>query len=319
MNPARPSKEDIIQAHDRIRPFIHRTPVLTCETLDRHLSSHLFFKCENFQKAGAFKYRGATNSVQSLPPEQLKHGVATHSSGNHAQALAKAAGVKGIPAYVVMPSNSSKVKVEAVKNYGAEITFCVPTLQAREDTLKQVIAKTGATEVHPYDRLPTICGQATAAKELMEDIPGLDMIIAPVGGGGLLSGTALSAHYFSPATGVLAAEPAKAADAFESFTRKTFIPSVAPDTIADGLRTSLGNLTFPIILEHVTNIILVGEEEIIAAMRLVWERMKIIIETSSATAVAAVLKNMDMVRNKRVGIIVSGGNVDLDSLPWIIK
>lgn len=312
-----PTAEDILGAAARIRPYINRTPVLTSSTLNRRLGAELFFKCENFQKVGAFKARGATNAVFSLEEFQTEKGVATHSSGNHAQALAWAASLRNMPAYIVMPENSSPVKISAVKDYGGIITFCKPTLEARESTLEKVLAETGATEIHPYNNLRIIAGQATAAAELIEDFPGLDLLIAPVGGGGLLSGTALSAHYFSPQTKVIAAEPEQANDAWQSFTQKKFIPSVNPDTIADGLRTSLGFLTFPIILEYVNEIVTVREESIIRAMRLVWERMKIMIETSSSVPVAALLSGKIDLKGKKVGIILSGGNADLDHLPWI--
>ena len=281
------------------------------------MGTELFFKCENFQKVGAFKARGATNAVFSLEESQTVHGVATHSSGNHAQALSWAASLRNLPAYIVMPENSSPVKISAVKDYGGIITFCKPTLAAREENLSKVIADTGAIEIHPYNDLRIIAGQATAAAELLEDIQDLDILLAPVGGGGLLSGTALSAHYFSPKTKVIAAEPEQANDAWLSFTQKKFVPSLHPDTIADGLRTSLGSFTFPIILEYVESIITVPEESIVSAMRLVWERMKILVETSSAVPVAALMDGKIDVKGKKVGVILSGGNVDLDHLPWI--
>jgi threonine dehydratase len=276
----------------------------------------VFFKCENFQKVGAFKARGATNAVLSLSESETSRGVATHSSGNHAQALSWAASLRSIPAYIVMPENSSRVKIDAVKEYGGIIRFCKPTLAAREETLKEVIAETGAVEIHPYNNLHIIAGQASAATELIEDIGNLDLILVPVGGGGLLSGTALAAHYFSPQTKVIAAEPEMANDAWLSFTRKSFVPSVNPETIADGLRTSLGSYTFPIILNHVVNIVMVSEESIITAMRFTWERMKILIETSSAVPLAALMENKIDVKGKKTGVIISGGNVDLDKLPW---
>lgn len=312
-----PGKEDILAAAERIRPYLHRTPVLTSEILNEITGAELYFKCENFQKAGAFKSRGATNAVFSLNRDELKRGVATHSSGNHAAALARAAQLKQIPAYIVMPENSSKVKIEAVKHYGGHITFCVPTLEAREETLKQVLSQTHAFEIHPYNNYSIIAGQATAALELLEEKPGLDLMIAPVGGGGLLSGTALACHYFAPGTKVIAAEPSGADDAFQSFGQNKFIPSVNPDTIADGLRTSLGSLTFPIIQRLVQHIITVDDQTTIEAMKLVWERMKIIIEPSSAVALAIVLKNKHIFMGKKTGIIISGGNADLMHLPWV--
>ena len=280
------------------------------------MGTELFFKCENFQKVGAFKARGATNAVFSLEESQTIHGVATHSSGNHAQALSWAASLRNLAAYIVMPENSSPVKIRSVKGYGGNVTLCKPTLAAREETLHEVVKATGAVEIHPYNDLRIIAGQATAAAELLEDIQDLDILLVPVGGGGLLSGTALSAHYFSPKTKVIATEPEQANDAWQSFTQKKFVPSLHPDTIADGLRTSLGTLTFPIILEHVDNIVTVPEESIIRAMRLVWERMKILIETSSAVPVAALMDNKIDVKGRKVGVILSGGNVDLDHLPW---
>lgn len=311
-----PKKAEILEAASRIRPYIHRTPVLTSENIDSAAGARLFFKCENFQKAGAFKSRGAVNAVFSLDDATAAQGVATHSSGNHAAALARAAGLRGIKAHIVMPSNSSKVKIAAVKNYGGIITFCEPTLASREETLQKVVAATGASEIHPYNDVRIIAGQATAALELIDDHPEIDLIVAPVGGGGLLSGTALAAHFFSKSIKVIAAEPKQADDAFQSFRKKTFVPSVNPNTIADGLRTSLGSITFPIILNHVEEIVTVSEASIVSAMKLVWERMKIIIEPSSAVPLAAILEGKIAVEGKRVGIIISGGNVDLDHLPW---
>jgi len=311
-----PSASDIREAHGRIRPFINHTPVLTSSAINRMFNAQLFFKCENFQKVGAFKARGATNAVRSLDETNLRKGVATHSSGNHAQALSWAAALAGAKAYIVMPSNSSPVKVEAVKGYGGMITFCEPTLSARETTLQKVMNETGAVEIHPYNDPRIIAGQATSALELIEEIPDLDMIIAPVGGGGLLSGTALSAHYFSRAAHVIAAEPEQADDAFRSFTSGNFVPSLNPQTIADGLRTSLGSLTYPIIQKHVSGIVTVSEESIVRAMKFIWERMKVIVETSSSVPFAAIMENKISIGGKRVGIIISGGNVDLDDLPW---
>lgn len=315
--PIYPEASVILQAADRIRPFIKRTPVITSSTIDRLFDAKVFFKCENFQKVGAFKARGASNAVLSLNQDALQQGVATHSSGNHAQALSWAASLVNTRAHIVMPSNSSKIKIAAVKDYGGIITFCEPNLASREETLEMVIKETGAIEIHPYNHYAIIAGQATAAQELIEEIDALDIILTPVGGGGLLSGTSLAAFYFSPMTRVIAAEPAKADDARQSFIKKQFVPSVNPDTIADGLRTSLGDLTFPIILEHVSDIVTVSEISIIEAMRFIWERMKILIETSSAVPFAALLEKKLDIRKKKVGIILSGGNVDLDSLPWL--
>jgi len=311
-----PSSDAILRAAKRIGPYINRTPVLTSGTIDRMYDTRIFMKCENFQKVGAFKARGATNAVLSLDKSLLQCGVATHSSGNHAQALAWSASLVNTNAHIVMPVNSSRTKIAAVKDYGGHITFCEPTLEARETTLARVLEETGAAEIHPYNNPEIIAGQATAALELMEDIRDLDLVMAPVGGGGLLSGTCLAVHYFHPEAIVIAAEPEKANDACLSFTRKQFVPSVNPDTIADGLRTSLGSITFPIILEHVHEIVTVSEESIVAAMRFIWERMKMIIEPSSAVPFAAVMEGKVPVAGKRVGIIISGGNVDLDNLPW---
>ncbi|MBK7029406.1 MAG: pyridoxal-phosphate dependent enzyme [Bacteroidales bacterium] len=309
-------KEDILEAGKRIRNYIHRTPVLSSASINEITGAKIFFKCENLQKAGAFKMRGASNALLLLNEQLRIKGVATHSSGNHAAALALAAKNLGIKAYVVMPSNSSRVKIAAVESYGGMITFCEPTLEARESTLKLLLAKLGATEIHPYNNLNIIAGQATAAKELIEDCPNLDIIIAPVGGGGLLSGTALATHNFSPATIVIGAEPEGAKDAFLSFQQNKIIPSIDPDTIADGLRTSLGSYTFPLIRKHVSEIQLASDQEIIEAMRLIWERMKILIEPSSAVPLAIILKNKDFYAGNNVGIILSGGNVELTKLPF---
>ena len=314
-----PDNFTISHAADRIKNYINKTPVLTNSSINKIFDTSIFFKCENFQKVGAFKFRGATNAVFSLNESELEFGVATHSSGNHAQALALAAKNRGIKANIVMPEDSSKVKIAAVKEYGGNIIFCKPTLAAREETLKKVIEETNSIEIHPYDNYRIIAGQATAAKELIEEIDNLDIIIAPVGGGGLLSGTALANHYFSPKTKVYAAEPINANDAFLSFYSKKFIPSINPQTIADGLRTSLGDFTFPIMLQHVHEIYTCSEQKIIEAMKLVWERMKIIIEPSSAVALAILFENNIDIKGKRIGIIISGGNVDLMDLPWMNK
>ena len=311
-----PSFSDIEKAHDRIRPYIHHTPVLSSKSINEMVGADLFFKCENLQKVGAFKFRGACNSVFALTDEEAKNGVCTHSSGNHAAALALAARMRGIPAYIVMPENAPEIKKIAVAGYGAQITFCTPTLEARESTLKKVAAETGASEIHPYNYFNVICGQGTAAKELIEEIDHLDVVMAPVGGGGLLSGTAISTKALLLNARVIAAEPDGADDAFRSFYSKDLQPSVAPKTIADGLLTSLGSLTFPIILNDVDQIVTVSEEGIVAAMRMIWERMKIIIEPSSAVPLAAILENKVNVKGKRVGIILSGGNVDLGKLPF---
>ncbi len=311
-----PTRQDILNAATRIAGKVHRTPVMSSENLNKLLGCRMFFKCENLQKAGAFKSRGAVNTVFSLRDDEIKNGVATHSSGNHAAALARAARLRNIDAHIVMPVNSSKVKVAAVKNYGGKITFCEANLTSRESTLLSVVEECGAMEIHPYNDLRIIAGQATAALELIEDTGHLDMILAPVGGGGLMSGTALSAHYFSGKTRVIAAEPERADDAFRSFRAGEFIPSLNPDTIADGLRTSLGSYTFPIIREYVHDIVTVSETAIVKAMKLTWERMKIIIEPSSAVPLAAIMEKKINTKGKNIGIIISGGNVDLDNLPW---
>lgn len=306
-----PDKQDIEEAHDRIRSYIQRTPVLTSSGIDALSGCELFFKCENFQKIGAFKARGAMNAVLSLSPEDLSKGVATHSSGNHAQALARAAKIMGVRSYIVMPDNAPEIKKRGVQAYGGEIFSCEATLASREATLAQVVEKTGATEIHPFNNYAVIAGQATAAKELFEEVPNLDIIIAPVGGGGLLSGTALAAEYFSSQTKVLAAEPAGADDTFRSMQSGRIEASQAA-TIADGLLTSLGDKTFPIIQQYVREVITVSDAEIIAAMRLIWERMKIIVEPSCAVPLAAVMKAKEKFSGRKVGIILSGGNVDLE-------
>jgi threonine dehydratase len=308
----------IRDASRRISPFINHTPVLTSQTINRLFGSDVYFKCENFQKVGAFKARGATNAVLSLDKELLSHGVATHSSGNHAQALSWAASLVDSKAFIVMPVNSSKVKVAAVREYGGIITFCEPNLASRESTLMRILEQTGASEIHPYNNERIIAGQATAALELIEEVKDLDIVMAPVGGGGLLSGTSLAVHYFQPAGMVIAAEPEKANDAYLSFTLRKFIPSHNPETIADGLLTSLGSITFPIILNHVHQIVTVSEESIAKSMRFLWERMKILVEPSSAVPFAALMEGKVDIAGKKVGIIISGGNVDLDHLPWTI-
>jgi threonine dehydratase len=311
-----PEPWQIREAHTRIKPFINHTAVITSHTVNRLFHCSIYFKCENFQKVGAFKARGATNAIMNLTPAALTNGVATHSSGNHAQALSWAASISGVPAYIVMPSDSSTVKVEAVKGYGGKIIFCEPTLSSRESTLQKVITETRAIEIHPYNNPAIIAGQATSALELLEEVQGLDLILAPVGGGGLLSGTALAAYYFSQGTKVIAAEPEQADDAYRSFISGSIVPSINPKTIADGLRTSLGSLTFPIIQKHVSEIVTVSEDGILKAMKFIWERLKILVEPSSAVPYAAIMEEKIKVEGKRVGIIISGGNVDLDNLPW---
>lgn len=314
MNP--PSISQIRAAAERIAPLVHMTPVLTNRTINGFSGTELFFKAENLQKVGAFKARGAVNAVFSLEDLDAKKGVATHSSGNHAAALAYAAGCRGIKAYVVMPENAPPVKKAAVSDYGAEIIYCKPTQEAREEALARVVKETGATFIHPYNDYRVICGQATAALELLQQTPGLDVVVTPVGGGGLLSGTSLAVKALNPEIKVFGAEPEMADDAYRSFQAGQIIPVNNPATIADGLRTSLGELTFPIIQKHVTGILTVSEEAIISAMRLVWERMKIIIEPSAAVPLAAVLAYNSKFKGLKTGIILSGGNIDLDNLPW---
>jgi len=306
-----PDKQTIIEAHERIKPYISHTPVMTSQSVNEQAGCQVFFKCENFQKVGAFKSRGAMNAALSLSPEQRAKGIATHSSGNHAQAIARAAKILGIKSYIVMPRTAPEIKKRGVRGYGGEIFECEPTLQARETTLAEVIRKTGATEIHPFNNYEVIAGQATAAKELFEEVGQLEVIMVPVGGGGLLSGTALAAKYFSPGTLVIAGEPAGSDDAYRSL-KSGKIEQAQSNTIADGLLTSLGDKTFPIIQENIKEIITVTDDEIIDALRLVWERMKIIIEPSCAVPLAALIKEKDRFTGKRVGIILSGGNVDLE-------
>jgi threonine dehydratase len=317
LKPEAPDLRAIRAAAKRIRPYAHQTPVLTCTSLNAMVGAELFFKCENLQKVGAFKFRGAANSVFSLPESEAARGVATHSSGNHAQALALAARLRGIRAHIVMPENSPKIKVAAVRDYGARIVFCPSTQKDREQTLDAVVAETGAAFIHPYNNLQIIAGQGTCALELLEQVSDLDLVMAPVGGGGLLSGTALSCHYLRPEVRVIAGEPKGADDAFRSLRDGRIYPSENPQTVADGLRTSLGTLTFPIIRRYVERIVTVEEESIVAAMRHVWERMKVLIEPSAAVPLAAILEGGVEAVGKRIGIILSGGNVDLDSLPWL--
>lgn len=311
-----PTLEDVREAAARIRPHARRTPTLTCSSLDRRAGATIFLKCENFQKVGAFKFRGACNAVFSLSDAEAARGVATHSSGNHAQALALAARLRGIPARVVMPSTAPAVKKAAVAGYGATITLCEPTLEAREATLAQVVRESGACPIHPYDDDRVIAGQGTAALELLEDHPDLDVVIAPVGGGGLLSGTAIAATALSPRIRVLAGEPEAADDAFRSVQAGRILPAGDPRTVADGLRTSLGLRTFPIIRDRVERIVTVSEAGIVEAMRYLWERAKIVVEASSAVPVAALLGGKVDLAGLRIGVILSGGNVDLEALPW---
>ena len=308
--------QDIQQAAQRIRPYIHRTPVLTNQSLNAQVGAQVFLKCENLQKVGAFKFRGASNAVFSLRNEEAARGVCTHSSGNHAQALALAARMRGIPAYIVMPNNAPAVKKNGVAGYGGQITFCAPTLEAREATLRRIYESTGANVVHPYNDERIIAGQGTAALELLEDVPDLDVILAPVGGGGLLSGTSIAATETKKGVRVIAGEPEMADDAFRSLQTGTIVPSVKPKTIADGLLTSLGTLTFPIVQQRVEQIVTVSEQGIINAMRFIWERAKIIIEPSAAVAVGVLWEKKIDLTGLKVGVILSGGNVDLEKLPW---
>jgi threonine dehydratase len=306
----------IREAHARIKDKINRTPVLTSATLDAQAHAQLFFKCENFQKGGAFKARGATNAVFLLSDEEARRGVATHSSGNHAAALARAAGLRGISAHIVMPNNASQAKQAAVARYGGRIVLCEPTLAARETTCARLIADTGAVLIHPYDDVRVMAGQGTTAVELLESIPELDLLLCPVGGGGHLSGVAVAGKSLKPSIRVVGVEPAGADDAYRSFKAGHIIPSVNPQTIADGLRSSLGKHTFPEIQRYVDEIVTVSEESIVQAMRTIWEVMKIIIEPSAAVPYAALLEDKLNIADKRVGIILSGGNLDLDTLPW---
>jgi threonine dehydratase len=314
--PEIPDIAAIRAAARRIAPHAHRTPVLTCGSLDARVGSRLFFKCENFQKVGAFKFRGACNAVLSLSEDQARHGVATHSSGNHAQALALAARIRGVVAHIVMPESSPRAKVAAVRGYGGRIVFCPPTQEDRERTLESVVAETGAAFVHPYNDPRVVAGQATCAVELIEEVPDLDLVLAPVGGGGLVSGTALACAALSTRTRVLAVEPAAADDTFRSFRDGRIYAAGSPRTVADGLRTSLGSLTFAIIRARVSAVVTVAETSIIDAMRLIWERMKLVVEPSAAVPLAALLEGLPEAHQRRVGIILSGGNLDLDRLPW---
>ncbi|MGM0546020.1 MAG: threonine ammonia-lyase [Bacteroidota bacterium] len=311
-----PTFKQVQKAYLKIRQKVHRTPVLSSKKVNERAGGQLFFKCENFQKVGAFKFRGATHAVGNLNDEEAAQGVATHSSGNHAQAVALAAKQRGIPAHIVMPENAPTVKVNAVRDYGANITFSESTQEGREATLKEVIQKTGATFIHPYDNPDIIMGQGSAAIELLEDQPDLDIILAPVGGGGLISGTAIATSGFSPHTRVIGTEPEVANDAYLSFKTGKRHPVQSTDTVADGLRTSLSELTFSCIQKHVDDVVTVTEDEIIEAMRFIWERMKIIIEPSCAVPAAAVFNGKVDVAGKKAGIIITGGNIDLDHLPW---
>jgi len=308
--------DSIRAAHERIRSHICRTPVLPSSRLNEASGASLFFKCENFQKIGAFKARGATNAIFALDDATAQRGVATHSSGNHGAAVARAAKLRGIPAHIVMPSNSAKVKIRAVESYGAHIVLCEPTEAAREATCAEVIKKTGATPIHSFENENVIAGQGTAVLEFLEDVPDLDLVMCPVGGGGLLSGTAVAAKSMQPNIKVIAVEPANADDAAQSFRAGRRLVTEKKFTIADGLRTNVGEPNFEIIQRYVDDIVTVSEEAIVLAMRAIWETMKIIIEPSASVPYAAIAERVIDVDGKRVGIILTGGNVDLDALPW---
>lgn len=311
-----PSLSDIKRAHQRIQQYILRTPVLTSNSIDEMVGAKVFFKCENFQKVGSFKMRGASNMIFGFRPEERIHGFATHSSGNHAQAVALASKLGGSKAYVVMPKDSTRVKIDAVKEYGAEIIFCEPNEKSRQETCDKVIKETGAIFIHPFDDYRIIAGQATAAKEFIEEVDDLDVIMTPVGGGGLSAGTTLAAKYLDPMMEVILGEPENVDDTYRSLEEGKILPVNGKPTIADGLKTTVGEKNFEIIKSHVKQVITVSEKEIISAMRMVWERMKIIVEPSSVVPLAAVLKNKKMFNNKRIGIIFTGGNVDLFNLPF---
>ena len=310
------TKQDLKDCHTRITPYIHRTPVLTSRLLNEISGTSIFFKCENFQRMGAFKMRGAANAILQLTEAQQSKGVVTHSSGNFAQALSLAAKSLGVKAYIVMPSTAPQVKKDAVKGYGGEIIECPPTLQDRENTSMQIQKEKGATFLHPSNDLDVILGQGTAALELLEDQKDLEYIFTPVGGGGLIAGTALAAHFFGTNCKVIGGEPFEVDDAYRSLQSGKIETNTSTNTIADGLKTQLGNINFPIIQKHVSEIIRVEEQEIVDAMKLIWERMKIIIEPSCAVPFAALLKNKERFQNRKIGIVLSGGNVDLNHLPF---
>ncbi len=309
-------KQKLQECHDKIEPFVHNTPVLTSRLINRKVGAELFFKCENFQRMGAYKMRGATYAILSLSEEQRRKGVVTHSSGNFAQALSLAAQSVGVKAYIVMPSSSPRVKKDAVLEYGGNITECTPTLEARTTAAEKIQRKTGATFIHPSNDENVILGQGTACMEMLKAEPGLELVFVPVGGGGLLAGTALAAHYFGRDCKVIGGEPFEADDAYRSLHSGKIEGNTSVDTIADGLKTVLGDRNFPIIQKYVDRIIRVSEAEIIEAMQLIWERMKVIVESSSAVALAAVIREKEKFRGKRMGIIISGGNVDLKQLPF---
>ena len=312
-----PTYDDVLAAHERIRPYIHRTPVLTSRYFDQRSSAELFFKCENFQKAGVFKARGASNAVFGLSEEQAAKGVATHSSGNHGLSLSYAAGRRRIKATVVMPRTAPEAKKQAVRGYGGTVVECEPSTSSREAVFAEVVTKSGADFVHPYNDPRVIQGQATCSKELIEDVGELDAVIAPIGGGGMVSGSCLTLSNIAPNTKIYAAEPKNADDAYRSFKAGHIIADDAPDTVADGLKVPLKDLTWHFVSNHVTDIFTVTEEEIVEAMYLCWQRMKIVMEPSSAVTIAAILKNPEVFAGKKVGVILTGGNVDLKKLPWL--
>jgi threonine dehydratase len=311
-----PNFDDVIAAHERIRPYIHRTPVLTSDYLNRLTGAELFFKCENFQKAGAFKVRGASNAVFGLSEDMLEKGVATHSSGNHALSLSYAAGRRGIPCTVVMPRTAPQAKKDAVRGYGGRIVECEPSTSSREAVFAEVVAETGAEFVHPYNDPRVIAGQATCSREFMEQVEGLEALVAPIGGGGMISGTCLTVSSTAPGVKIYAAEPEQADDAARSFRAGHIIADDAPVTVADGLKVPLKDLTWHFVKTHVSDVLTASEDEIIEAMKLTWTRMKIVIEPSCAVPLAIILKNRAVFEGKRVGVIITGGNVDLDTLPW---
>ncbi|SEQ02643.1 threonine dehydratase [Amphritea atlantica] len=312
-----PTYDDVLIAHERIKPYIHETPVLTSRFLNELTGAELFFKCENLQKAGAFKVRGASNAVFGLTEAEAAVGVATHSSGNHALSLSYAAGQRGIPVTVVMPRTAPQAKKDAVRGYGGTIIECEPSTSSREAVFAEVVAESGADFVHPYNDPRVIAGQATCSKELLSQVDDLDAVIAPIGGGGMISGTCLTLSTIAPQVKIYAAEPLNADDAARSFRAGHIIADDAPDTVADGLKVPLKDLTWHFVSNHVTDILTATEEEIVEAMKLVWKRMKIVIEPSSAVPLATILKNPELFRGKRVGVIITGGNVDLDKLPWL--
>ena len=312
-----PTYDDVIAAHERIKPYIHETPILTSQRLNEQTGAELFFKCENLQKAAAFKVRGASNAVFGLTDEEAKIGVATHSSGNHALSLSYAAGQRGIPVTVVMPRTAPQAKKDAVIGYGGTIVECEPSTTSREATFAEVVAKSGADFVHPYNDPRVIAGQATCSKEFLSQVDNLDAVIAPIGGGGMISGTCLTISNIAPDVKIYAAEPLNADDAARSFRAGHIIADDAPNTVADGLKVPLKDLTWHFVSNHVTDILTATEDEIIDAMKLVWKTMKIVIEPSSAVPLATILKNPEIFKGKRVGVIITGGNVDLDKLPWL--